>query len=561
MTRDSRTGAAWLGAALALVALCACGVYPATLAARALSADGVLSDTMLALLRRSQQTLAFTLLVLAPLAFAASRLDRFVDRALRGGSARMATIALASIAFGATYLVQSILFGNIPHVTDATSHILQAKIFVEGRLWAPLPPCPEAFHQFNVFMTRAGRWFTIYPPGHALTLLIPLKLGLLHVAGPAAMACTVIALIALARRFFSEASARAIGLLTALSPLLLLLGGSYMSHTTALAYIASGFALLASGLSAPRRTGTLATSGFLLGMAAITRPQDAMLVAPAAALALAFSFKATGERWLPAILPFAAGLVPPLAMQLFWNARMFGSPLAFTYGHATEELVAPIIHVYYGLSADFPLPRAISQTIWQLLRFNQALLGWPAALPLMALALLAPDRRQAVCWVGFLWSVAFFFPYFYYGHEYEARFYAVAAPFAIALAVMGLRVCARKLGLGVTALAAAAFMLYAAAYYWPGYIAPRYGHDYEDASPALVQAAEAAETPALVLIDTRGDKGFRYTTAFYLNDPLLEQPVIFARDTGQSVECLRSAFPMRKFYRFDDASEQLIPSP
>ncbi|HEY8240855.1 MAG TPA: hypothetical protein VIH35_05375, partial [Kiritimatiellia bacterium] len=342
MRTDIRTGIAWLAVAVGVLLLTAAGVYPAAMAARALSADGILSPDLVGLLHRSQQTLGAILLALSPFAFAASRVGRTADRALAAGSDRAWFAVAAGLSLAATYAVQSIAFGNIPHVTDASSHLFQAKVFALGRLFAPLPPCPEHFYQYNVFMTQAGRWFTVYPPGHALALALALKAGLVHVALPAAQAALVVVASLLVRRFYGQATARAFAAVAATSPLLILLGASYMSHTTALLFAAAGFACAARALDdaekKPLRCFMAVASGFLLGMTAITRPQDALLLAVPAALALALAFRSTRNAWPAAVLPFLAGVAVPAVLLGFWNARAFGSPFALGYGHSAEQL-------------------------------------------------------------------------------------------------------------------------------------------------------------------------------------------------------------------------------
>jgi hypothetical protein len=149
------------------------------------------------------------------------------------------------------------------------------------------------------------------------------------------------------------------------------------------------------------------------------------------------------------------------------------------------------------------------------------------------------------------WTIAFFFPYFYYGHEFEARFYAAAAPFAIVLAVRGVRRFAEMAGRGVAALAVAALALHGACYYWPAYLWPKYANDYEFASPAAQRLLEDESIGrALVLVDKSGPSGFRYTSGFALNDPLLTNRVIFARDIEEGTDCLTNAFPDRKILRW-----------
>jgi len=174
--------------------------------------------------------------------------------------------------------VQYVLFENVPHITDATSHVFQAKILSTGRLAAPNPPCVEAFFQHNVVIGKSGWWHTKYFPGQALWLSPWVAMGVMWLAMPLAWTLCLAALHSVARRYVPAREAGlAIGLM-AFSPLGLLVSASFMSHTTFLLLMAGGCALLIACMERPdgatRRLSLLA-AGILVGLAAITRPQDA----------------------------------------------------------------------------------------------------------------------------------------------------------------------------------------------------------------------------------------------------------------------------------------------
>ena len=98
----------------------------------------------------------------------------------------------------------------------------------------------------------------------------------------------------------------------------------------------------------------------------------------------------------------------------------------------------------------------------------------------------------------------------------------------------------------------AAGFLYAAVFYWPILIGPRYSKNYEEASPRIHQEALAAglELPAIVLLP---DEGFGYSSGFIHVDPGLQNPILYARDLPTAEPCLREAFPDHSLYRFQPA--------
>src|SRR5512134_4205213 len=63
-----------------------------------------------------------------------------------------------------------------PYIHDEVAILLQARIFATLRWAAPSPPLPEFFEQYHVFVTPTLA--PKYPPGHALTMVPGVWLGL-----------------------------------------------------------------------------------------------------------------------------------------------------------------------------------------------------------------------------------------------------------------------------------------------------------------------------------------------------------------------------------------------
>ncbi|HRT06549.1 MAG TPA: hypothetical protein P5204_12710, partial [Kiritimatiellia bacterium] len=86
-----------------------------------------------------------------------------------------------------------------------------------------------------------------------------------------------------------------------------------------------------------------------------------------------------------------------------------------------------------------------------------------------------------------------------------------------------------------------------------------YAGAYEEATPAIHRAALAAklDVPALVLLP---DAGFGYSSGFLHNDPLLQAPILYARDIPAELPCLAQAFPQRRFYRWQPATAPDLPA-
>ncbi|MGD9781967.1 MAG: hypothetical protein AB7V14_07425 [Kiritimatiellia bacterium] len=555
------------GAGALILLLSAAGIYPAQALARLFSDDGTLTETYAGLIRTGQIKLGVAFLLAAALAgwVDARRIVRSV-REWPFGSIALGTGLMALLL---SYAVQEKLFEGIPHVTDATSHLFQAKIFAAGRLYAPVPPCPDAFWQPNVVMTTAGKWFTKYTPGQALLLAAGLRLGILPWVLPLCLALTVVLLGRMLEDHAGKSEARAFMGMFALSPLALLLGGSYMSHVPALALAAAGlfFWLKSRSAEGPLRGAALQIlAGFFLAFSALVRPVEFVLMGMIGCLFFLAAPRADW-RWLFKSLPaLIAGALPVAVVWGGWNLALYGDPLAIGYGFTTADVRRASFQGHFGFSETFGVRAAFVQLVANLDRFNRAMLGFPSSLLLVPFAFLRMRRR--LTWLAAAGIAVVVGVYFFYEYrpEFEARYGYLALPCFIYLAVAGLK--------NVVALGAArpwnavvgqaawlglvAFYLHGAGSYWPDYLVPSYGHGYEDCSPALQrQVAARGIADAVVLVTPPG--GFAYSSGFIHLDPFLRNGVIYARGDVRSAECLENAFPEKAFYRFDAQTGELAP--
>ena len=72
--------------------------------------------------------------------------------------------------FVLTNVISWFVFDHIPHVQDTVAQLFQAKLFAAGKLYLPSPPLPQFFDLMHVI--NDGRWYSQYPPGHPLLLLL-----------------------------------------------------------------------------------------------------------------------------------------------------------------------------------------------------------------------------------------------------------------------------------------------------------------------------------------------------------------------------------------------------
>ncbi len=546
----------------ATILLCsASGLYPAQALAALFSDDGILSDAYAGLIQMGQIKLGIALGL-------AAALVGWVDaqrvlRHMREWPFWQVAAVAGLLGCLLSYAVQEGIFNGIPHVTDATSHLFQAKIFTLGRMYVPAPECPDAFWQPHVVMTSSGKWFTKYTPGHSLLLAGGMALGCLKWTLPLCWLASIITLGQFLDRAEGRAGAGTGMFLLALSPLALLLSGSYMSHVSAMTCIIGGVYGWFRGLNGGNGTRNCfwtSAGGFLLAASAMTRPHEFVLIG---LIGFIFLLSFDGTRWrgifrsLPCLF---LGSVPVLGFWAVWNLTLYGSPFAIGYGFTQGDALRPAFQGHWGLSSTFGWREAFSLLIWNLDRVNGSFFGWPCSLLFVPFAFIRRDGRLLfLSVIGTAVGIGFYFFYDYHA-ELEARYYFLILPFVVYLTLRGIRNLiglwkspARKgLALQMVFLLMAAFYLYAALYYWPLYLIPKYGKDYEECSPRVEQMVrQAGLTQAVVMIAPDDGASFFYSSGFIHNDPLLAKSVIYARHLDGSIDCLRKAFPGRALYVFD----------
>lgn len=532
--------------------------------------DGALSPEFVQRLVRAQWALGVAGLIAAAAIPWSGAIATAARRIVAQGSDRRFLVLLFVAATAGAWLIQERLFDGLAHVTDAVSHLHEARILALGRISVPHPPCPDAFAHEHIAMTFDGRWFTKYTPGHPLVLALGVVTGLLPFVVPSASGLAAVFFVLALKPLLGRVSARLCGLLFLVSPLVLLLGGSFMSHTTYLACVLGGTVGLQRVVSGPARgewscRALRAGTGLLWGWALITRPQDAALAGVLALLALCLS--GTLRRAVTALPWMLCGLAIPALILLAWNRALYGTPLAIGYGFTSVGFRMPMYQATFGLSDAFPLSKAIAITSWTWFRLNGALLGWPLSLIFVPLALAARSAGRLVlfCFAACAVFVGVYFFYSYYGAEYEARYYFPLVPPLLTLTVLGLRrLAATRVGTAWAIWLLLASFVYAGGHYWPVYLIPRYAQAYEQVSPHVAQAAREAQLgKALVLMPIDPNAPYQYPAGFQFNDPWLRSDLLFARDLPEAYDCLRSAFADRAIYRavYSNAQIRFVPLP
>ena len=155
------------------------------------------------------------------------------DLLARPGGRLFAT-GLGLLAGSLSLAVAVLLYRTFPTSVDEMSQLLNAQALAGGQLGIPMPGHEAAWSIQNGLVTAEG-WVSIYPPLHTLLLAVGLAMGAAWCVGPLAVGVATWASTRSFEELLGVRVGRAASLVLAVSPFWLLLGGTYLSHTTAAA--------------------------------------------------------------------------------------------------------------------------------------------------------------------------------------------------------------------------------------------------------------------------------------------------------------------------------------
>jgi hypothetical protein len=324
------------------------------------------------------------------------------------------------------------LFHWQPVTIDELAQEWQARLLTMGRVAARGEPHAEFFSTMQTVQVD-GRWFGQFPIGGPALVSIGMLFGAPWLINPLLAGCAAIAVYRFAAATSSEAQARGVAVLFALSPFVLFIAGSELHHAGTLAAIWMSLAALPVWLASEtdadaRRPAALIGAG--VGIAATIRPYDAAIVALVIGL---FQLRHAGRRWWlyrSLLVQAFVGAAPVMAL-LAVNSATTGHPFTFGYDvlHGPEH--RPGFHMS-PLGFEHTPRHGLYAISSYLMRLNITLLAWPIPALLLVVATLAWQRR-ATRWDHLLLAMlgAVLIGYFWYwgiGSFVGPRFLYVAAP-------------------------------------------------------------------------------------------------------------------------------------
>ncbi len=283
-------------------------------------------------------------------------------------------------------------YAGQPFTGDELAMGWHARMLLSGHLAIPAPLHPEFFNTAAV-MDRGPRWYSQYPIGGPALIALGFLVHAPWLVNPLLLGVSSWQLHRFVSRAFGDRTARASVVLFALTPFVLVLGATQMSHTASLALTLWALAELAawqqSGPSGAARHAALLGLG--LGMMTLVRPLDALL----AALPIgAFQLWRVRREWWRArtlLIQSAAGALPVFVL-LWTNARTTGHPLFFAYDALNGAAHGIGFHLDPNGQVHTPL-RGLVHASTYLLQLDRYLFEWPLPALLIVVLTLVAIRR------------------------------------------------------------------------------------------------------------------------------------------------------------------------
>ena len=444
------------------------------------------------------------------------------------------------------------LFRHVPSVADEISLLFQSRVFASGHLYLD-PPAHVEFFRLDHIMDQ-GRWYSVYPPGHPAMLTLGELIGTPWLINPLAAALSAVVIYRLGKETYGEKTAGLGALLAGLSPFLLFMSASYMSHPTALLFSAL---FLLTAARCMNRMSPLAglAAGLFIGMVFLIRPLTAVGLGLPAALWLTFMLVRRPGRAARTAIAALLGFSALAALFLLYNWALTGD--ALTMGYIAR--FGPEQSMGFG-----PRSWGVVHTPWRGLMniaanvqgLNEFLFQWPV--PSLAFIFIAAAYRRRNPWDAF-----FFAPivsimtlyFFYFGQDLHLgpRYFFEMIPCLCILTARGIRVVPallRDLRFRTAAARAREFVLFllliSVVFAFTHRVPLWIEHYSRFLNPRIAREAQERDLHnALIFVEP----GFRGWSGMFWDSLRLDDDVLFARDLGSRNAVLRGLYPRKECYR------------
>ncbi len=294
---------------------------------------------------------------------------------------------------------------------DESAYRFQARIFLTGHLMADAPPASETVNGlsfgkeffFHHLLLTGGKWFSKYPPGWPMALMLPIAFHLDWLLNPMLGLVILFLTYRIGAGLFDTSTGWIAALVLLASPFFIFNSLGFMSHPLCSALLAGATLLFFRWL----RT---ASPTVLIGMLALitfafwVRPFTAGCAGIVFAVAALWHYRRDRVRLKTFILAGAVTSVAAAGVLLWYNSQLTGhflvSPYALYFGtNMPPEVDLRPAHV---LSNLFTITRSSFE------KLNASV--FPLLLLLAAYALLREERakREAIYTLGALFLILVF---------------------------------------------------------------------------------------------------------------------------------------------------------
>ena len=476
------------------------------------------------------------------------------------------TVGLGIAAAIVAAVIQQTIYPAFSWNRDEPVYLWQVELLREGQLSGTDGGFPELFQPW-LTAWRDAEFFTQYPLGWPLVILLGALVGWPGAAISIAAALAVTGVVALAFELWHDRLlANVAGLVMLCSPIFAVQGGLYLNYLFTLGLGLWFTALLIGSmrLASPRRAAGAAVA---FGWVVCTRPFDAVLWGIAAVGYLAVVERGRWRNHLPTAAWFLVALAPFAVIQLLHNWTLTGAPFTFpitekdsldTFGFGFRRIMPSFEPEWYGLR------RAVSSTAKHGFFLPWFLFGAYLGVVLAAVTAWV-RRRDPGTWL--LIAIIALFPagYFFFWGTYVSSltvrlsgpiyFVPLYAPLAVLIAA-GVVTLARR-----QARAALATVVVLAVVTVP-ITTGRLGLNRElsRAQAPWSESIEQLDGPAVVVV--AATSYLLFLNPYSANSPDIDGDVIYATNAWPSVIDLLEAHPDRDHYlqRSSIPAEDLLPS-
>lgn len=467
------------------------------------------------------------------------------------------------IPFAITNLLSYFVFWHMPHVQDNIDQVFHAKIFLTGHLTAPSHPYKEFFDFTH--MINNGKWYSEYPPGHTVMLMIGLLAGMPWVINPLLGSFSIVLFYLIGREAYDEKTGRVAALLGMLSPFVMFMSAEFFSHATTLFFLSLFALFFIKTIKGKFALHPPLIAGLSLGVCLNARPLTAIGVAIPYMIYACYWLIKHPKLYLTRFILMTAGFSLLVGVLLGFNYLTNGNPFLFAY----EVLYGKQHNPGFGHSAwgppHTPL-RGLMQDLNDLNAINKYLFEWCIPSTFFVLLFFIGRRRNPwdYVFISSVFSLPFtYFFYWYQGWCFGPRFAYESTLPLILLTARGIihapesiqyRFKCKDISIQRYYINCIVIfcVIIAMSINVPTLI-KHYSNSYWGVNPDVQRAVKQAKIRNAVVF-----VGSYYGSVLADNSPLLNTSIIYARDLGVKNQQMMAYYPDRLYYLANGSKIQEI---